>query len=311
MSRSWGSEGMPGRLTEARGPDYWRSLEELADPARLREELQREFAEGADQPPQGLDRRCFLQVMGASMALAGAASCTRQPLETIVPYVRQPEDVIPGRPQYYATAHVDGGFATGVLVENHLGRPTKLEGNLDHPASQGALDHVAQSSLLDLYDPDRSQVVKQHQRIRTWDAFDAELEGVLKSQEGLEGAGLRLLTPPTTSPTMAALMRRLRQRYPQARWHQWDAVGLGNQHEGLFRALGERTSIRYDFSKAKVVVALDSDFLAQTSNVYAFVAVPEPGSLALLGLGVMGLAAGRRSEASCGRARRSSLASAS
>ena len=170
MSRPLGPEEMRQRLTESRGPDYWRSLEELAGSPEFQEEVKREFAEGADLPPEGVDRRQFLQVMGASFALAGAVSCTRQPLEKIVPYVRQPEDIVPGRPQYYATAHLDRGVATGVLVENHLGRPTKLEGNLDHPASRGALDRLAQSSLLDLYDPDRSQVVKHNERIRTWDS---------------------------------------------------------------------------------------------------------------------------------------------
>jgi molybdopterin-containing oxidoreductase family iron-sulfur binding subunit len=263
MSRFVDSEGMRDRLSESRGPDYWRSLEELAGSEAFQEQLRREFPEGADLPPEGVDRRRFLQVMGASLALAGAAGCTRQPLETIVPYVRQPEDVIPGRPQYFATAHVDGGYATGVLVENHLGRPTKLEGNLDHPASLGALDRVAQSCLLDLYDPDRAQVVKNSQRIRTWGAFDAALDGVLKSQEGLEGAGLRLLTPPSTSPSVDVLMQQMHQRFPKARWHQWDPVGLDSQHEGLYRALGQRSSLRYDFSRARIVVALDSDFLSR------------------------------------------------
>ena len=155
------------RLAGARGPAYWRSLEELAADPAFEEMLQREFPRQASEWGEGLDRRRFLQLAGASLALAGLGACTRQPLETIVPYVRQPEEIIPGRPRYFASAATLCGYATGILVESHEGRPTKIEGNPEHPASLGATDSFAQASVLGLYDPDRSQVLTELGEIRT------------------------------------------------------------------------------------------------------------------------------------------------
>jgi len=133
---------------EKTGPEYWRSLEELAGTPEFQEALHREFPKGASEWVDTVSRRGFLKVMGASLGLAGMTGCVRLPLEPIVPYVRQPENVIPGRPMYYASAVTLGGYASPVLVESHLGRPTKIEGNDQHPASlpqQGAsaLHHLA------------------------------------------------------------------------------------------------------------------------------------------------------------------------
>src|ERR1700724_1904739 len=144
---------------EKAGPEYWRSLEELAGSPAFQEALHREFPKGASEWVDSVSRRGFLKVMGASMALAGMTGCVRLPLEPIVPYVRQPEDVIPGRPMFYGTAMTLGGDANPLLVESHLGRPTKIEGNDKHPASLGGTDIFAQASILGLYDPDRSQTL--------------------------------------------------------------------------------------------------------------------------------------------------------
>src|SRR5881397_1584959 len=171
------------RLAKARGPTFWRSLEELADTEAFRELLRREFPRQAAEWPEGLDRRRFLQLAGASLALAGLTACTRQPLEKIVPYVRQPEQIIPGRPLFFATAMTLGGYALGLLVESHEGRPTKVEGNPSHPASLGATDAFAQASVLGLYDPDRSQVLTHLGVIETWSAFVAMLAGRLRAQK--------------------------------------------------------------------------------------------------------------------------------
>src|SRR5881397_4355875 len=146
------------RLAKARGPTFWRSLEELADTEAFRELLRREFPRQAAEWPEGLDRRRFLQLASASLGLAGLTACTRQPLEKIVPYVKQPEEIVPGRPLFFATARTLGGYSLGTLVESHEGRPTKVEGNPEHPASLGATDPFAQASALTLYDPDRSKV---------------------------------------------------------------------------------------------------------------------------------------------------------
>ena len=148
------------RLSTVRGVVYWRCLEELADTEDFKELLQREFPRHASVWLGSLDRREFLKVMGASLALAGLSGCLSSspapPDEKIVPYVRQPEEMIPGKPLFFATAMPIGGFGHGVLAESHMGRPTKVEGNPDHPGSLGASDAFAQASVLGLYDPDRS-----------------------------------------------------------------------------------------------------------------------------------------------------------
>src|SRR5262245_54071274 len=146
-------------LLRRHGRDYWRSLEELAESEEFTRLLQQEFPRHASEWKASADRREFLKLMGASLALAGLSACTRQPNEAIVPYVRQPEDVVPGRPLFFATATTLAGAASGVLVESHEGRPTKIEGNPDHPASLGATDVFSQASVLSLYDPDRSQTL--------------------------------------------------------------------------------------------------------------------------------------------------------
>src|SRR5262249_4866331 len=147
-------------------------------------------------------RRNFLKLMGASLALAGLGACTRQPTETIMPYVNQPEAVIPGRPLYFATAFPVSGVGRPILVESHMGRPTKVEGNPGHPASLGSTDAVTQASVLGLYDPDRSQTVTYLHEIKSYASFLAQFIEVLKVQDNTQGAGLRILTDTITSPTL-------------------------------------------------------------------------------------------------------------
>src|SRR5216110_38961 len=141
-------------LAETQGPEYWRSLEELAGSPAFQEMLHREFPKGASEWLDSASRRGFLKLMGASLALAGMTACTKQPLEPIVPYVKQPEEIIPGVPLFYATAMTLGAYAIPLLVESHTGRPTKVEGNAQHPVSMGGTDIFCQASVLDLYDPD-------------------------------------------------------------------------------------------------------------------------------------------------------------
>ncbi|HUF78953.1 MAG TPA: TAT-variant-translocated molybdopterin oxidoreductase, partial [Thermoanaerobaculia bacterium] len=217
--------------------------------------------EGADG---GLSRRRFLQLSSASVALAGLTACTRQPPESIVPYVRQPEDVVPGRPLYFATAFAMGGYAQGILVESHTGRPTKVEGNPEHPANPGGgTDAFAQASILQLYDPDRSGVLDYLGQIRTWQDFQRDLAPRLRALRALGGAGLRILTGTVTSPTLAAQLEALLKALPEARWYQWEPAGRHSVHRGAVRAFGHPVETRYDLSRADVIVALDSDFLTQ------------------------------------------------
>jgi len=169
------------RLSENRGPQYWRSLEELANTDEFQELLQREFPRHASWL-DSVGRREFLQFMGASLALGGLSACTKQPDEKIVPYTKPPENIVPGRPQFFATSVLLNGVATGVLVESHTGRPTKIEGNPQHPGSLGSTDALTQAAILDLYDPDRSQVVSYAGRISSWDAFTAAIKPPLQVQ---------------------------------------------------------------------------------------------------------------------------------
>jgi MoCo/4Fe-4S cofactor protein with predicted Tat translocation signal len=246
---------------DASGPEYWRSLEELAGSPAFQEALHREFPKGASEWVDSVSRRGFLKVMGASMALAGMTGCVRLPLEPIVPYVRQPEDVIPGRPMFYATAMTLGGYASPLLVESHLGRPTKIEGNDKHPASLGGTDIFAQAHILGMYDPDRSQSVVSLGDQRSWESFLTAMRGPLSAQKALQGAGIRILTPTISSPTLADQLRNFLKIYPQAKWHVYEPVNRDNVFEGAKMAFGQPVETRYDFEKADVIVSLDADFL--------------------------------------------------
>src|SRR6202167_1500490 len=243
------------------GPEYCASREELAGSPAFQDALHREFPKGASEWVDSVSRRGFLKVMGASMALAGMTGCVRLPLEPIVPYFRPPEDVIPGRPQFYATAMTLGGYASPLLVESHLGRPTKIEGNDQHPASLGGTDIFAQASLLGLYDPDRSQTVVSMGDLRSWQAFLGAIRGPLSAQKALQGAGIRILTPNISSPTLADQLRGFLKIYPQAKWHVYEPVNRHKVVEGAKLAFGQPVETRYDFEKADVIVSLDADFL--------------------------------------------------
>ena len=249
------------QLEQTKGPEYWRSLEELAGSAEFREMMHREFPKGASEWLDSVSRRGFLQLMGASLAMAGMTGCTKLPVEEIVPYVRQPEQVIPGRPMYYATAFTLSGYAQPLLVESHLGRPTKIEGNSLHPASLGGTDIFAQASILGMYDPDRAQAITHLGDVESWSLFVSNLRGPLTVQKALGGAGLRILTPTISSPTLKDQMRALLAMYPQAQWHVYEPANRDNALGGAKLAFGQPVETRYDLSKADVIVSLDADFL--------------------------------------------------
>ena len=175
--------------------------------------------------------------------------------------MRQPENVIPGRPMFYASAVTLGGYATPVLVESHLGRPTKIEGNDQHPASLGGTDIFTQASILGMYDPDRSQSVVSMGDQRSFPAFLSAIRGPLSAQKALQGAGIRILTPTISSPTLADQLRNFLKIYPQAKWHVYEPINRDNVLEGAKLAFGQPVETRYDFSKADVIVSLDADFL--------------------------------------------------
>ena len=179
-----------------------------------------------------------------------------------MPYVRPPEEVVPGKPLFYATAMTLGADAVGLLVESHMGRPTKVEGNPDHPASLGATGVFHQASVLTLYDPDRSQTVTHLGQERTWDDAAAAIRAAMKQQRDAEGAGLRILTETVVSPTLAQQLADLLRQLPKARWHTYEPIHRDAAYRGAEMAFGEVVSPRYDFEKADAILSLDADFLA-------------------------------------------------
>jgi MoCo/4Fe-4S cofactor protein with predicted Tat translocation signal len=248
-------------LASKQGRAYWQSLEELADTQEFREFLGREFPRQAVPLESALDRRDFLKLLGASLALAGLTSCVRpvREHEKIVPYVRAPEEIIPGKPLFFATAVTQGGYALGVLAESHQGRPTKLEGNPDHPASLGATDAITQATVLSLYDPDRSQSVLRGGAEANWQDFTSAVQGALQGG----GQGLRILTETVTSPTLAQQLQDVLAAYPGAVWHQYDPLHEDNALAGAQLAFGQAVQTTYDLSQADVILSLDGDFLGR------------------------------------------------
>ena len=264
------------RLGAARGKDYWRSLEELADSDAFRELIEREFPRHAPEWNDSLSRRQFLALAAASLGLAGLSGCAAPaPRETIVPYTRPPDGLTPGQPLYFATAMSLAGDTQGLLVKSHEGRPTKVDGNPDHPATPrptgsprrvryGASDMFAQASVLDLYDPDRSQSVTHLGDPNTREGFGAAFVRFMNEHGGAGGRGLRLrvLTETVVSPTVHFQLRQLTKRFPQARWHVYEPTASDNPRTGARWAFGEVVETHYRLDRADIVVALDSDLLS-------------------------------------------------
>ncbi|NNF04306.1 MAG: TAT-variant-translocated molybdopterin oxidoreductase, partial [Rhodothermales bacterium] len=232
---------------------FWRSVADLRNTDEFRELAREEFLPGASNAPAGSSRRQFLQIMGASMALAGLSAC-RKPVETIVPFVRRPEDVLPGVPVEYATAMMLDGILRPVVVESTDGRPTKIEGNADHPDSQGSSGVFEQASLLGLYDPDRSEFVRRDGEQSTWEQFRSFATGLST------GSRVAVIAPSSSSPTFRRLRTALSGRFATVRWVTYDARG-NNVARGMQAAYGAGYRPRYRFSQAEVIVSLDADFL--------------------------------------------------
>jgi MoCo/4Fe-4S cofactor protein with predicted Tat translocation signal len=249
------------RLDKAKGPAYWKSLEELAETEEFKTFIDDEFPTRSPEWLQAPDRRSVMKLMGASFALAGLSACTKQPKELIVPYVHEPEEFVPGKPLFFATAFPMGGVGTGVLVESHLGRPTKVEGNPDHPGSLGSTNIFAQASVLGLWDPDRAQSVTHYGEISTWPSCLAALITARAAAVAKNGAGLRILTERVVSPTVEDQLKALQAKLPSVKWHQYEPVSSSNAQDGAQLAFGRPVNPVYRFENADVIVALDSDFL--------------------------------------------------
>jgi molybdopterin-containing oxidoreductase family iron-sulfur binding subunit len=236
-------------------------LNELAGDADFKEMAGREFPEGASEWLDGLSRRKFLAMAAASLTLAGVTGCTKQPTRKILPYVQQPEELVLGEPLMYATTMPFGGYGTGVVVKSREGHPIKVDGNPKHPATLGGSSIWLQASILDLYDPDRSQSFLHHGEISSWGDFLSDLTQLVREHEADQGAGLRLLTETITSPTLGAQIDEVLKRFPRAKLHQFDSVSRDNVREGAQLAFGELAEAQHRFDRAAVILSLESDFL--------------------------------------------------
>ena len=263
--------GQPAADVTLNAKKYWRSLEEFADTPEFHEFVQREYPQHAEEWDDPIERRSFLKLMGASLALAGLSGCVIQPPEKIVPFVRQSEESIPGKALFFATAATVAGIATPLLIRSNEGRPTKAEGNPDHPYNRSvdvndrgssATDIFAQASILGLYDPDRSKTVTFREEIRTWTTFLGEMRTALDEQRPKQGAGLRFLTETITSPTIAAQLKGILTEFPQAKWHQYEPANRDNTRAGAMLAFGQPVNTIYNFDQAQRILSLDADFLS-------------------------------------------------
>ena len=250
------------------GKEYWRGVEEYADTPEFAEFVKREFPDQAESWDDSVSRRNFIKVMGASLAFAGLTGCVIQPAEKIVPYVRQDENMLPGKPLYFATSMVIGGIANGVLAKSYEGRPVKIEGSLEHPGSLGTTGIFEQASLLDLYDPDRSQEVMFRGAPSNWQNFMLAVRTAIEANRADGGAGIRFLTPTITSPTLQAQFAQIAAELPNSRWIQFEPINNDNSLQGAKLAFGTPVQAVYKFDKAERILTLDADIFSGTNPRY-------------------------------------------
>ena len=256
-----GHDSMREKALQLTGREHWRSLDQLAGSEEFRGWVEREFPENATELSEP-SRRGVLKLMAASLGLAGLTAC-RRPVERILPFSRGVEDLIPGKAVYYATSMPLGGVSTGLLVESNDGRPTKIEGNPKHPSSLGACSAYAQASVLGLYDPDRSQAVYRDGKRSSWEDFQA-FAGPHFSDLG-DGAGLRFLSEPVSSPSLEAVRSHALRKFPKAKWSEYAPLDSGAANAGCEIAFGKQAGprfvLRFAYDKADVILSLDHDFL--------------------------------------------------
>lgn len=258
------------------GKDWWRSLEEFADSSALQEWATEEFPNFADLLNTATDRRQLLKLMAASLALAATAGCSSREDARLVPYVEMPENLVPGVARYFATTLEQQGYGVGVLAESHTGRPTKIEGNPRHPASLGAATPAMQASVLELYDPQRSRIPQYRGDVAHWSRFEAAMVELRDDLVLGKGAGVALLLPTVTSPTLRAQLTRLQKQWPALRWFNHDPINHDNVINGARTAFGKPLLPLATFGNAERVLSLDADFLtsgpAQLASARHFMA---------------------------------------
>ncbi len=250
------------------GKEYWRSVEEFVDAPEFEEFVSREYPHEIEEWDNSLSRRNFVKVMGASLALAGLTGCVIQPAEKIVPYVKSPEGMLPGKPNFFATAMSIGGVANGLLAKSFEGRPIKVEGNPDHPGSRGATDVLSQASILGMYDPDRSQEVTYRGTPKNWESFMTELRGAIDENRKDGGASVRFLTETVNSPTLIDQFNKVKAELPNAKWVQYEPINQDNVLAGAKMAFGSPVRTIYKFDKAERILSLDADIFSGYNIAY-------------------------------------------
>jgi MoCo/4Fe-4S cofactor protein with predicted Tat translocation signal len=254
------------KLDGKTGRRFWKNLDELAETPEFHQLMREEFprqagsVNGTNEWVDSVSRRGFLKVMGASLTLAGLAGCTKQPDEPIFAYVKQPEDLVLGKPMYFATAYPFPTGAIPVLIKSDSFRPIKVDGNPEHPMSKGKSDALTQATLLDLYDPDRSQHVLHRGQVSGWGDFQQEFSSAAKKLNG--GQGLYFLTETITSPTLAGQWKQVQAAYPNAKLIQWEPVNQDSSRAASKVAFGSYTDAQYKLEDADVILSLDADFLS-------------------------------------------------
>jgi len=258
---------MPSVNGQLRGKDYWRSLDDFVDSPAFQTFIENEFPSQLENVITPHNRRSFLKLMGASLALAGAGlqGCRRWPDEKIAPFAHRPEGYVPGEAAMYASACELGGVASGVLVKSVDGRPVKIEGNGKHPITRGSSDQYTQAEVLNFYDPDRSrqplQIDGDSVRPTTMATFREEAAAHFAAARGRRGQGVAILSQSTSSESWADMKRRAKTAMPLARWFEYESINRDNEIAGSHLAFGDRRRAQYDCAKADVIVCLDSDFL--------------------------------------------------
>ena len=255
-------ESAQARLAGMSGRQYWRTVDELADTPEFQESLRREFPQHASEWVDSVSRRGFMKLMGASIALAGLTGCTKQPDEPIYPYVKQPEDLVLGKPVFFATAHPFPMGSVPLLVKTDAYRPIKVDGNPEHPMNHGTSDVITQATLLGLYDPDRSQRVLYRGQTRNYDNFLSDFTAMLNSKRASGGEGLYFLSGTVVSPTLAAQWKSAAAKYPKAKWIQYEPVNRDSARIASRQAFGDFYDPQYKLDQADVILALDADFLS-------------------------------------------------
>ena len=256
-------------MTETKVPKYWRSLDELENSTEFQDFVHREFPVAASEYPAGVSRRRWLQLMGASFALASVAGCRWQ-TEKIVPQADRPENYVPGTTTKYATTIELAGAPRHLVVTCYDGRPIKVEGNPDHPGSLGGTDAFSQATTLTMYDPDRSSSVRQSlastANYTNWEAFDGYLAEQWGKLRGKLGAGLAVLMEPSSSLSLDAMTKKLADALPQAKLYEYAPLTRENELAGAELAFGSRLRTHYKLAEAKVIASFDSDLLCGHPN---------------------------------------------